>query len=80
MIPASFSGSNVVYAKNQPQYLPLPAHNGIDGRVTTCWTLTLRERVKVLLTGRMWLQQLAFGAPLQPQRPSADRPILQEAG
>lgn len=80
MTPIAFEGQNVVYAKDQPEYLPLPAHQGIDGRVTTCWTLTLRERLKLLFTGRLWFQQLAFGHPLQPQLPSADRPILQEQG
>lgn len=78
MTPVKFDGHNTVWAKDQPPYLPLPAHNGCDGKVTTCWRLTWRERLKLLVTGRLWLQQLAFGNPLQPQRASADRPILQE--
>lgn len=75
MKPIKFDGCNVVYAKDQPEYLPLPAHN--DGiTVTTCWNLTWRDRLKMLFIGRMWLQQMNFGAALQPQRPSADRPHL----
>lgn len=81
MTPIQFPGSNVTFAKDQPEYLPLPAHvSNHDGRVTSCWKLTARERIKALFTGRLWLQQLAFGQPLQPQRPSVDRPILQEQG
>lgn len=81
MTPTEFDGHNIVYAKDQPQYLPLPAHvSDYDGVVTSCWHLTLRERLKMLLTGRLWLQQMAFGQALQPQRPSVDRPTLQEAG
>ena len=76
MKPFKFKGHNCVFAEDQPEYLPLPAHKGPDGRVTTCWRLTLRERLQVLFKGEMWLQQLSFGQPLQPQLPSADRPQL----
>ena len=79
MTPIKFEGHNITWAKDQPPYLPLPAHTGIDGRTTTCWHLTLRERLKMLFTGRLWLQQLNFGGPLQPQKPTADRPTLQES-
>lgn len=77
MTPVLFPESNVTYAKDQPQYLPLPAHvhpADTNGTVTTCWRLTLRERVRALLTGRLWMMQWTFGEPLQPQRPSVDKP------
>ncbi len=80
MTPIKFASTNTVWAKDQPEYLPLPAHNGADGVVTTCWKLNLRDRLKMLFTGRLWLQQLAFGNPLQPQKPSADRPTLVDQG
>ncbi len=81
MTPVTFEGANTTFAKDQPQYLPLPAHvSNYDGCVTSCWSLTARERLKLLFTGRLWFQQLAFGQPLQPQRPSVDRPVLQEVG
>ena len=81
MIPIEFQGANCTYAKDQPQYLPLPAHKSpVNGRVTSCWALTWRERLRVLFTGRIWLQQLTFGDPLQPQRPSVERPTLEEVG
>ena len=35
------------------------------------------EMVKlILVSGRLWLQQFAFGDPLQPQLPSARNPLL----
>ena len=74
MKPVLFKGSNVVYAKDQPEYLPLPAHRAEDGRVTSCWKLTALERLRVLLTGRVYWAQLTFGDPLQPVRPSVRRP------
>lgn len=66
MRPIEFEYSNVTYAKDQPQYLPLPAHRSEDGCVTTCWQLTWRERFKVLFGGNLFLSLLTFNQPLQP--------------
>lgn len=68
MSPIEFEQSNVVYAKDQPEYLPLPAHKSEDGCVSTCWKLTLRERVRMAFTGRLYLSVLTFNRPLQPLR------------
>jgi hypothetical protein len=79
MIPVSpvIKGfEEVVFAKNQPQYLPLPAIRCQDGTVITRWKLSIRERIKILLTGHFFLHQLTFNQPLQPQRPSVDIPKL----
>ena len=74
MHPITFRDADRVYAKDQPEYLPLPARED-DGVVTTCWKLSRWERLVVVVTGRIWFQQMNFGQPLQPQRPSATRPI-----
>lgn len=68
MKPVEFKGQNVVIAKDQPQYLPLPAHvrNSPNGETTSCWALSWIERVKVTLTGRIYLTTLTFRGPLQP--------------
>jgi hypothetical protein len=57
----------VVFAKDQPQYIPLPA-TIVDGgtRVITRWKLGWRERLRILFTGNLWLSLLTFGNPLQP--------------
>lgn len=75
MRPVSFSRENVVYAKDQPEYLPLPAHRTDEGVVTTCWRLSLRERLRVLISGRVFLQQLTFNRPLQPIRLDTQLPL-----
>lgn len=72
MKPVEFAGSNVVFAKDQPEYLPLPAQKTTDGQVTTCWKLSAWERVKLLFTGRLFLRMLTFNAPLQPVLLSVD--------
>ena len=79
MKPISFIEQNVVFAESQPEYLPLPAHKSADGTVVTCWGMTWRERIKAMLTGKVWFMTLTFNQPLQPQLPSVDAPIWREA-
>lgn len=64
--------SQVVFAKDQPEYIPLPANfNGVE--VETKWRLTWRERLSVLFRGSIYLSLLTFGKPLQPIRLSVLR-------
>lgn len=66
--------ANTVFAENQDEYLPLPAY--FDGDVvTSCWRLSFVERIKVLFRGRVFLQVLTFGTPLQPIKMSVDNPV-----
>jgi hypothetical protein len=68
MKPVKFKGFNTVYAKDQPEYLPLPVYRSYGGEVLSCWKMSWRERLVALLTGRVWLNLLTFNNPLQPQR------------
>ncbi len=70
-----FKHSNVIFAKNQPGYLPLPALklNDAEGRVISCWRMNWKERLKVLLTGRVWLSLMSFNKPLTPSYMSVNR-------
>jgi hypothetical protein len=74
MKPIAFEGHNVVYAKDQPEYLPLPVLKTVDGLVISCWSLSFAERVKVFFSGKIYFMTLTFNKPLQPQRPSVDMP------
>lgn len=69
MTPIKEKWCNITYAENQPEYIPLPAHKDEDGEVTTCWRLSFKERVKALVTGKMYLRILTFNSPLQPLKP-----------
>ena len=74
-----FPEQTVVIAKDQPQYLPLPAHrhrNDPNGKITCCWSLSLLERLRVLFTGTIWHQVLTFGQPLQPQLLLVEKPMM----
>jgi hypothetical protein len=74
-----FAEQTVVYATNQPQYRPLPAwrpRSDPQGKIVCCWKLSLRDRLKVLCTGRLWHQILTFNQPLQPQMILVDKPAM----
>lgn len=62
-----FPQCNTVYAENQPRYLLLPAHRTKSGIVISCWELSILERLKVLVTGKVYLALMTFKRPLQPQ-------------
>jgi len=74
MIPIEFKECNVVYAKNQEEYLPLHGFKFSDDELITCWKLSVWERIKMLFTGRLWFVVLTFNQPLQPLRLPVDRP------
>jgi len=68
-----FPECNVTYAENQPEYRPLPALKFEDGEIITCWKPSIRERLKILFSGRIWLGVLTFNKPLQPLLMSANK-------
>jgi len=78
MKPIKFSEQNCIYAKDQPQYLPLPVYKFKDGTVVSCWKLNILERVYLLFTGRLWLSILTFNQSLQPQLLQIKKPIFKE--
>lgn len=77
MKPLEFPQQTVVWAKNQPEYLPLPAFTN-ERETITLWGLTWRERFRILFTGRLWLRQVNLGRPLQAQLPTTESPFTPE--
>lgn len=75
MKPIDFPQAFVLIAKDQLQYIPLPAHVA-DGVVTCCWQLSLRERLSLLFSGKIWHQIHTFRQPLQPQRLDIRQPEM----
>ena len=63
-----FKHQNIVYAKDQAEYKSLPALklDTQEGEVISCWKMSLKERLIVLFTGRVWLSLLSFNKPLTP--------------
>jgi hypothetical protein len=79
MKPIKFPGYNIIMAENQKQYLPLPVHRSkVDPNdiVTSCWEMSIKERIICLFTGKVYCQQWCFGNFLQAQRLCVDKPPL----
>ncbi len=74
-----FEEQNIVYAEDQPEYLPMPAYrdpHDVKGTVICCWKLTEEEKKKVMETGVIWQSMLTFHDTLQPQLLSVDTPFI----
>lgn len=77
MKPIEFPEQTAIIAKDQTEYMPLPAHQFQEyttGRIAVCWKLTWRERFVVLWKGIIWQQILTFHKPLQPQLLTVEKP------
>ena len=75
MLPVEFPEQTTLFARNQPEYLPLPAY--ADGtEVISCWAMTFKERLRVLFSGAIWVRQLTFGRKLQPQKLQTRSPFI----
>jgi len=60
------SAQRVVFAKDQPEYAPLPALVFPDGKVCTEWRPTEDERARILAGENIRLWIWTYGRPLQP--------------
>jgi hypothetical protein len=79
MTPVAYQGHNVVIAKDQKEYFPIPAHVSRAGVVTICWKLTEDEMEQILVTGMFWHQIHTFNTPMNPVHLSAVKPTLDES-
>lgn len=78
MKPVNFPHANVTLAKHQPEYIELPAWRSADNEeFVTCWKLSWWERIRLLITGELWLRQLTLGNAFQPQLPQVDVPPME---
>lgn len=66
MSPTEFKGVNAVYAKDQPEYLPLPVMKLEDGTVISCWEITDEDLERLAQTRKIYVSQWTFNNPLQP--------------
>ena len=75
MKPIHFKDVNKVYAKDQPEYQPLPGLflDGEHGEFIACWGMTWKERLKCLFTGKVWVSMYTFNKPLTPSYVTVNR-------
>ena len=69
-IPQNTLFKLVVYAEDQPEYLPLPVLKHPSGKVISCWKLNFKELIRLIITRRLYIAILTFNSPLQPLLPS----------
>jgi len=63
----------VVYAKDQPEYTPLPALR-TERSLVTRWKLSDEERRKIAEGSDLFIAVMHFGGPLQPLLPLIGSP------
>ena len=73
MKPIKCDESNATYAKNQDEYLDLPALKYDDGTVVSCWDLSFKEALKLLFKRKLYVAVLTFNKPLQPMLLTVDK-------
>lgn len=74
-----FPEQTVVIAKDQPEYLQIPAYkyqNDLQGRTVFCWKPNLKERLQILFGAVIWHHVLTFNQRLQPQLLTLDKPDM----
>ena len=76
MKPIDFPQVTHTLAKDQPQYqdLPIAKLPGDEGIAISQWQLSIKEKFKIVFTGKLWLKQLTFHRQYQPILPSTDIP------
>ena len=80
--PGEKWGRFVEYAKDQPEYLPLPGRiSPLAGTVLhTLWDLDFNERRAILDGARIHLAFVTFGNPLQPMFPWVEGTVREVDG
>lgn len=70
MEPIDFPGRNTLIAKDQKEYLTLPALNirGKEGETIFCQKMSFIERVYVLITGKIYGSIWTYGKAFPPCR------------
>lgn len=62
----SADGNETVYAKEQPEYIPLPCIKAPDGAILTRWSVNEEEKRQIAEQGYIYLCVQTFNQPLQP--------------
>lgn len=68
VLSEEFVPAEIVFSKNQPQYVPLPTLRSRDGMVLSRWRLTDKERQAIIGGADILLSVMSFNGPVQPFR------------
>lgn len=78
VIAVKWKHTNIEIGLKQNQYITLPALkiNGAEGHLITKWKLTIPQRLKVLITGTIWMNSMTYNKPFTPMKLSTNRKQL----
>lgn len=68
VISEEYADREAVYAKNQPEYIPLPVIRSSEGVVLSRWKITESERQAVSEGADVFLSVWTFNRSLRPVR------------
>ncbi len=68
VLTEEFVPLEVVYARDQPQYIPLPVIRNADGVLLSRWKLSESEREAIAAGADIFLSVWTHNRPLQPVR------------
>ena len=68
VLAEDFQPKEIVYAKDQPQYTPIPVLRNSQGVVLSRWELSDREREAIANGADIFMSNCTFNQPLQPVR------------
>lgn len=71
-----FEQQNIIFAKDQKEYLPLPAYTQENGLVTFCMELEDGELEDIMKTKVLELTVLTFRRPVQPIKITTIKPTF----
>jgi hypothetical protein len=74
MKPIEFPLMNCKVSENQDEYITLPAFQD-ESYTISCWQFTWKERLRFLLTGKLWTLLMNFGGPVQPMSFDLECPL-----
>ena len=73
MKPIEFEGVTDHYGKMQDGVSPLPLRCYANGQFVSCWKLLWRERLKVLVSGMVWLDVHTHNRGMPPVYLTTDK-------
>jgi len=68
----------IVWAKNQPPYIPLPSYRYSDGVVVSRWGFSWREIFQIIWTRSIYVHQMTFNQALQPIKVTSSPPLPEQ--
>ena len=64
-----FPEANLVYAKNQKEYLELHVYKdpkNKKGIAISCWKLSFMDIIRIIFSGKLWMSSMTFNKPFIP--------------